>query len=143
MDVLESQINANDPQFKANATHNRQLVQQLREHLKIARQGGGEKYQQRQREQGKLFVRDRIEQLLDHGSPFLELSPLAALGVYEDDTPAAGIVTGMLPSKLMVVLICTVSLMATGTDALTGTVALNGTLIVVFPSGVVIGIWMT
>jgi len=95
MDVLESQIDVNDPQFKANAAHNRQLAEELREHVKIARQGGGEKYQQRQREQGKLFVRDRIDQLLDRGSAFLELSPLAAHGLYHNEAPCAGIVTGI------------------------------------------------
>ena len=71
------------------------LVAELRERLQIARQGGGDKYLQRHRDQGKLPVRDRIDRLLDPGSPFLELSPLAAWGLYEDDAPAAGIVTGI------------------------------------------------
>src|SRR6202008_1893845 len=53
------------------------------------------KYLQRHRDQGKLPVRDRIDRLLDRGSPFLELSPLAAPGMYDDDAPAAGIVTGI------------------------------------------------
>jgi 3-methylcrotonyl-CoA carboxylase beta subunit/propionyl-CoA carboxylase len=59
------------------------------------RQGGGPRYLQRHREQGKLPVRERIDKLLDPGSPFLELSPLAAWGLYEDDAPGAGIVTGI------------------------------------------------
>jgi 3-methylcrotonyl-CoA carboxylase beta subunit len=59
------------------------------------RQGGGEKYRKRQESQGKLFVRDRIERLLDPGSPFLELSPLAAVGMYDLEAPGAGIVTGI------------------------------------------------
>jgi acetyl-CoA carboxylase carboxyltransferase component len=95
METLESQIDANDPQFKANAAHNRRLIEDLREHVKIARQGGGEKYQKRQREQGKLFVRDRLDKLLDQGSPFLELSPLAAHEMYHNEAPCAGIVTGI------------------------------------------------
>ena len=57
--------------------------------------GGGPKYLERHREQGKLPVRERIEQLLDPGTPFLELSPLAAYGLYDDEAPAAGIVTGI------------------------------------------------
>ena len=57
--------------------------------------GRRRKYAERQREQGKLFVRERIDRLLDPGSPFLELSPLAAYGLYEDQAPGAGIVTGI------------------------------------------------
>ncbi len=95
MEVLESQIESNDAKFKQNADHNRALADELRDRLKTARQGGGEKYQQRQREQGKLFVRDRIDRLLDPGSAFLELSPLAAHELYEGDAPCAGVVTGI------------------------------------------------
>src|SRR5690606_27148684 len=95
LNPLESHINPNDATFKANADHNRTLVQELRERLAFARQGGGEKYQQRHREQGKLFVRDRIDKLLDKGSPFLELSALAAWDIYDNEAPAAGIVTGI------------------------------------------------
>jgi 3-methylcrotonyl-CoA carboxylase beta subunit len=95
MPILDTQINPNDERFKANAAHNRTLVNELRERLAQVRQGGGEQYQQRQREQGKLFVRDRIDKLLDSGSPFLELSPLAAWGMYEGGAPCAGIVTGI------------------------------------------------
>jgi acetyl-CoA carboxylase carboxyltransferase component len=95
MDTLDSQIDVNDSQFKANAEHNQRLAEELRAHVKTARQGGGEKYQQRQREQGKLFVRDRIDKLLDAGSPFLELSPLAAFETYGSEAPCAGIVTGI------------------------------------------------
>ncbi len=95
MQILESQLNPNDDQFKRNAQHNRQLAAELRERLALVRQGGGEKYQQRHREQGKLFVRDRIDRLIDPGSPFLELAPLAAWEMYEGDAPAAGIVTGI------------------------------------------------
>jgi acetyl-CoA carboxylase carboxyltransferase component len=57
--------------------------------------GGGDKAQQRHAEQGKLFVRERIDRLLDPGSPFLELSPLAAWELYDGDAPSAGIVTGI------------------------------------------------
>ncbi|HEV8320921.1 MAG TPA: carboxyl transferase domain-containing protein [Myxococcota bacterium] len=71
------------------------LVAELRARLARAREGGGAKYVERHRARGKLFVRDRIERLLDPGTPFLELSPLAANGLYEDAAPAAGLVTGI------------------------------------------------
>ncbi|MBZ0285154.1 MAG: methylcrotonoyl-CoA carboxylase [Anaerolineae bacterium] len=95
MEILETQINPNDDHFQQNAAHNRALAAELRERLALVRQGGGEQYQQRQREQGKLFVRDRIDKLIDPGSPFLELSPLAAWEMYNGEAPAAGIVTGI------------------------------------------------
>src|SRR5688500_16874383 len=71
------------------------LVAELRERTASARQGGGAKYVQRHRDQGKLPVRDRIEQLLDPDAPFLELSPLAAWDLYGNEAPAAGVVTGV------------------------------------------------
>ena len=71
------------------------LLGQLRERLARVRQGGGEKYLQRHREQGKIPARERVEKLLDHGSPFLELSALAAWDLYDNDAPSAGIITGI------------------------------------------------
>lgn len=95
MEILETHINRHDERYRDNETTNRALVTDLRERLAQARQGGGEKYQQRHRNQGKLFARDRIDQLLDAGSPFLEIAPLAAWELYEDWTPSAGIITGI------------------------------------------------
>jgi acetyl-CoA carboxylase carboxyltransferase component len=71
------------------------LVAELKDRAALARQGGGAKYLERHRSQGKLPVRERIERLLDPDSPFLELSPLAAWDLYENDAPAAGVVTGI------------------------------------------------
>ena len=71
------------------------LVRRLDEHLTTVREGGGARAQERHRQQGKLPVRERIDRLIDAGSPFLELSPLAAFGMYEDKAPAAGLVTGI------------------------------------------------
>src|SRR5215210_1670056 len=71
------------------------LVEELRERSAEARRGGGEKAQRRHRERGKLPVRERIERLLDRDTAFLELSPLAAFGMYDGRVPAAGIVTGI------------------------------------------------
>src|SRR5687767_5968533 len=95
MDRIHSQIRPDSPEFHANREHLTGLVQQLRDRLTVCRQGGGPRYLERHREQGKLPVRERIEQLLDPGSPFLELSPLAAWNLYENEAPAAGIVTGI------------------------------------------------
>ncbi|GAB4400396.1 MAG: propionyl-CoA carboxylase [Anaerolineales bacterium] len=95
METLPTTINPNTPEFRANAEHHRALAQELRARLAKAREGGGARALRRQHEQGKLFVRERIERLLDPGSPFLELSPLAAHEMYGGDAPAAGIVTGI------------------------------------------------
>lgn len=95
METLETHINPHDDRFKQSVQHNRELVQELKNRLAEVRQGGGKKYQERHREQGKLFVRDRIDRLLDPGSAFLELSPLAGWELYDISPPSAGIVTGI------------------------------------------------
>ena len=95
MDLLDTQVNLNDSEFKANASRMGSLVAELREQLTRARAGGGERYLQRHTEQGKLPVRDRIGRLLDAGSPFLEFSPLAAWDMYDNEAPGAGLVTGI------------------------------------------------
>ena len=95
MDRIETRIRPDSSEFRANAERMRHLVGDLRERLAAARQGGGPTYEQRHREQGKLPARERIERLTDPGTPFLELSPLAANGMYEDEAPGAGIVTGI------------------------------------------------
>src|SRR5688572_17703709 len=95
MDRFESHIDTASDEFRTNYARMTALVTEYREQLARVYQGGGPKYLQRHRDQGKLFVRDRIEKLLDPSSPFLELSPLAAWGMYDDEAPAAGIVTGV------------------------------------------------
>src|SRR3954463_1366009 len=95
MQTLDTHIDPADPIFTANRDHMQALVAELRQRLSRVREGGGAKYLARHREQRKLPVRERIERLLDPGSPFLELSPLAAVGMYDDEAPAAGIVTGI------------------------------------------------
>jgi acetyl-CoA carboxylase carboxyltransferase component len=95
MQTLDTHIDPADPIFAANRDHMQALVAELRQRLSQVREGGGAKYLARHREQGKLPVRERIERLLDPGSPFLELSPLAADGLYDGDAPAAGLVTGI------------------------------------------------
>jgi 3-methylcrotonyl-CoA carboxylase beta subunit/propionyl-CoA carboxylase len=95
MDRFDSHIQPTSADFIANRDRMASLVQQYRERLAAVRQGGGAKYVERHRQQGKLPVRERIARLLDDGSPFLELSPLAAWDMYDGDAPAAGIVTGI------------------------------------------------
>ncbi len=95
MDPLTSHIDPNTAEFRANHERMQALVQEHRDRLAQARLGGGPKYLARHREQGKLPVRERIETLIDPGSAFLELSPLAAWGMYDNDAPAAGVVTGI------------------------------------------------
>ncbi len=73
----------------------RDLVAELRDRLGVARQGGSEAARKKHTDRGKLLVRDRVDRLLDPGSPFLELSPLAATGMYDDAVPSAGVVTGI------------------------------------------------
>jgi acetyl-CoA carboxylase carboxyltransferase component len=81
--------------FKENAEAYRELLEELRDRTQEARRGGGEKARKRHEERGKLPVRDRIDRLLDPNTAFLELSPLAAFGMYDGEVPAAGIVTGI------------------------------------------------
>jgi acetyl-CoA carboxylase carboxyltransferase component len=95
MTVLVSHVDPADPTFLANRERTQQLVAELRAREAAAREGGGAKYVQRHREQGKLPVRDRIAKLIDAGSPLLELSTLAAVDMYDGEAPAAGIVTGI------------------------------------------------
>src|SRR5688572_8805681 len=95
MQILDNQIRTDSPEFAANRDRMTALVVELRGRLDQIRLGGGERYLQRHRDQGKLPVRERIAGLLDPGSPFLELSPLAAWEMYDGDAPGAGIVTGV------------------------------------------------
>ena len=93
--MLVSRIDPSSAEFKANREHNLALVSDLRERLAKVRQGGGEEAVRRHLARGKLLARDRIDCLVDPGAPFLELSPLAANGMYDDEAPAAGIITGI------------------------------------------------
>ena len=95
MHRLPTHVDAASGEFRENARLNRQLAAGLRAALREAQAGGGEKARARHLEQGKLFVRDRVEALVDPGTPLLELSPLAARGVYDEPVPGAGLVTAI------------------------------------------------
>ncbi len=93
--VLESAVNPSDAEFIANREQMVTRVAELREREAVVHAGGGPAQTERHRSRGKLLARERVERLLDSGTPFLELSPLAAWGLYDGDAPSAGIVTGI------------------------------------------------
>jgi 3-methylcrotonyl-CoA carboxylase beta subunit len=95
MPHIESRLNPRSAEFEANRAAMQTLVDDL--HATVARlaAGGGEAARQKHLARGKLLPRDRVEMLLDAGTPFLELSQLAALGLYNDDAPGAGIICGI------------------------------------------------
>src|SRR5262245_14092396 len=95
MELIESHLDTNSDEFKANAAHHRALAATLKSQLETVAKGGGQAQMTRHKARGKLFVRERVEMLLDPGTAFLELSPLAATGLYEDEAPCAGLVTGV------------------------------------------------
>ncbi|MDO6427275.1 carboxyl transferase domain-containing protein [Thalassotalea sp. 1_MG-2023] len=95
MAKIISKINSRSPEFIENAEHMQLQVDDLKQKLNQIKQGGGERSRERHLSRGKLLPRDRVNELLDPGAPFLELSQLAAYKVYEDDVPAAGIITGI------------------------------------------------
>ncbi|HAU4195506.1 TPA: methylcrotonoyl-CoA carboxylase [Legionella pneumophila] len=95
MAKLTTQINTSSQEFKNNQANMQALVTDLREKIHQISLGGDEKARTKHQQQGKLLPRERLHQLLDPGSPFLELSQLAAYQVYEDTIPAAGIITGI------------------------------------------------
>ncbi|MEW6581464.1 MAG: carboxyl transferase domain-containing protein [Actinomycetota bacterium] len=95
MAVLGSTVDTRSDEFRRNADAMRAAVDDLRRTVAQAARGGGAAAQERHRARGKLLVRERIRRLLDPGSPFLELSQLAAWGMYGGDVPAAGVVTGI------------------------------------------------
>jgi 3-methylcrotonyl-CoA carboxylase beta subunit len=93
--VLHTHARPGAPEFEANEAEHRRLVEDLRGRLARVVAGGGEKARARHTARGKLLPRERVERLTDPGSPFLELSALAAEGLYDDAAPGAGIVTGV------------------------------------------------
>ncbi len=100
MPMLETKLNARSAEFQANAAAMRLVVEDLRAKVALASLGGGDVARARHTARGKLLPRDRVQMLLDPGTPFLELSPLAALGMYPDrdgtdSAPCAGVIAGI------------------------------------------------
>ena len=95
MSILRSQLQTQSAEFKENAAHHRKLASELESRINQVRQGVDPEIRKKHESRGKLFVRDRIQKLIDPGSELLELSPLAAWDMYEGAAPGAGIVTGI------------------------------------------------
>ena len=96
MNTITTALNTRAQEFSENVEHMQALVDDLYAHVERIKQGGGERYQERHKARGKLLPRDRIDALIDPGSPFLEFSQLAAHDMYgKDDVPAAGVITGI------------------------------------------------
>jgi len=93
--VLSSALDTRSEPFRRRERHNRRLAAELRARIAEAALGGGEEARARHRARGKMLPRERVEALLDPGSPFLELSPLAAFGLYGGEAPGAGLITGI------------------------------------------------
>jgi 3-methylcrotonyl-CoA carboxylase beta subunit len=95
MTAIKTKLDPRSEEFRANAGAMAALVADLRARVQAAAQGGDAQAREKHVARGKLLPRERVRLLLDPGSPFLELSPLAALGLYGDEAPAAGIITGI------------------------------------------------
>ena len=95
MPIIETKLNPRSDDFRANAAALEALVADLRTRIEKLALGGGEAARDKHVNRGKLLPRDRIAQLLDPGTPFLELSQLAAFGMYNNDAPGAGVITGI------------------------------------------------
>ena len=93
--TLDTKIDAESDAFRANAAHNRSLAEQLRARVAAAALGGPERARERHAARGKLLPRERVERLLDPGSPLLEIGQLAAGGLYGDEVPGAGVIAGI------------------------------------------------
>ncbi|MEP4189599.1 MAG: carboxyl transferase domain-containing protein, partial [Sneathiella sp.] len=95
MPVLKSNLNTRSDDFKTNAAQMQAVVDDLRAQVAKVKLGGGERAREKHLSRGKLLPRERVRKLLDPGSPFLELSQLAAYDMYGGDINSAGIVTGI------------------------------------------------
>ena len=95
MKRIESKLNTASAEFQANAAHNRKLAEAFKAMQHKVRNERPERDIQRLKAQDKMFVRERLKQLLDPGTPFLEFSQLAAYGLYNDEAPGAGVITGI------------------------------------------------
>ena len=95
MAIIKTRVDRNSPEFQENAHYLQQQLALLRERIQLVQQGGGEDAIAKHRKRNKLLARERIQLLCDPDTPFLELSPLAAWDMYNNEAPSAGIVTGI------------------------------------------------
>src|SRR3954463_4816691 len=97
MPRIDTHLDVRGDEFRKNREHMQELVADLERRLVRVRAGGGDAQVERHRARGKLLARERIERLVDRGAAFLEFSALAGEGLYDDEAPGAGIVTGIGP----------------------------------------------
>src|SRR5438105_769814 len=95
MAIIETRVDRNSPEFQENTHYLQQQLALLRERIQLVQQGGGEEAIAKHRKRNQLLARERIQLLCDPDTPFLELSPLAAWDMYNNEAPSAGIVTGI------------------------------------------------
>lgn len=95
MNRIKTKISTKNPEYRQNVENSRELLKQLNERLDLVKQGGHERARKKHLDRGKLMVRDRIKNLCDKDTPFLELMPFAAWDMYNNDAPSAGMVTGV------------------------------------------------
>ena len=95
MDRLPTRVDLGSDEFASRKSHNTALLEELRAKIEQAKEGGGGKYVERHRQRGKKMARERISEICDPGAPFLELSSLAAIGMYDGRAHSAGVVTGI------------------------------------------------
>lgn len=95
MEIIKTMVDSSSSQFEENKKFHLNLKETLKKRVEQVKLGGGEKYVEKHKSRGKLLARERIEKIIDDGSPFLELSALAGYEVYEEEVPSAGIVTGI------------------------------------------------
>lgn len=95
METLQSHVDPHEASFERNESAQKALVTELRDKLRTTALGGPEKSRERHIARGKLLPRERVNRLLDDGTPFLEIAPLAANGMYNDDSPGAGVIAGV------------------------------------------------
>ncbi|MDA0935080.1 MAG: methylcrotonoyl-CoA carboxylase [Planctomycetota bacterium] len=94
-EVLQSQVRPGSPEFEENRAHHEALAREIETEIARVRAGGSEEAVARHRKRSKMLPRERIDRIVDPGTAFLELSPLAAHGMYGGDAPSAGVVTGI------------------------------------------------
>ncbi|RVQ08276.1 carboxyl transferase domain-containing protein, partial [Sinorhizobium meliloti] len=95
MTVLRSHISPSSEEFKANRAAMTEAIATIEDAVRLAAAGGGETARERHVSRGKLLPRDRLATLIDPGTPFLEVGATAAYGMYNDDAPGAGLITGI------------------------------------------------
>src|SRR4030066_290629 len=92
---IESKVDTQSPEYKENFDHMKKVVADFRQRMAKAKEGGPAKYRELHKSRKKLLVRERTDRLFDRNTPFLELSPMAANGMYDDEAPGASMVTGI------------------------------------------------